>query len=255
MKFLRLSSLVLILTLIFTAGLWAQTVSDREYQSWFGAIAAGGSTVGASANTLGGLGHFSLGLNGTYVRPDLEGDDFNAAGYSAILRLGLLEGAFMGPGLHGIGSVDVYLKAGQMFANALESTDVGHVGGGVRIGILRNSITSPALSVTVGYHKTGNLKVIKTPLDQLNPPDVEVSTWAIRADISKNLFVVTPYAGLGVNTSDVDVSGSGVNWNGDETEGVFYGGVEWNIMLLHLGVEIGKTGGELYGTLGGRFAL
>ena len=78
----------------------------------------------------------------------------------------------MGPGVHGIGSLDVYVKAGQMFFNGDEgTTDLGHVGGGVRLGILRNSITSPAISVSVGYHKTGTLDSDQNfPLDKLIHP-------------------------------------------------------------------------------------
>jgi hypothetical protein len=243
------------LLMVCTGALYAQDGASRDYQDWFSAVAAGGSVVGAGANTLGGLGHFSIGVTGTYVRPDLESDDFSAGGYSAILRLGLLEGATMGPGIHGIGSLDVYLKAGQMFFNGEEGTDAGHVGGGVRLGILRNSITSPALSISVGYHKTGTLEVIKTPLDKLNTPEVEVSTWAFRADISKNLFVITPFAGIGFNSSDLDVRGNVTHWDRNDTEAVYYGGLEWNLTLLHLGLEIGKSGGEFYGTIGGRIAL
>ncbi len=242
-----------LLVLLTTTGLHAASEYD-DTAGWFGALSAGGNVVSASANTLGGLGHFSFGIDGSYLRPDLDGDDFNAGGYSAVLRLGITEGATLGPGMHGVGSLDFYLKAGQMFLNGKKATDVAHVGGGVRLGILRNSITSPAISVTAGYHKTGGLKIFKLPTE-LHAPEVEVSTWALRADISKNLFVITPYAGLGINLSNIDATGSGIKWDDDKTETVFYGGLEWNLMILHLGLEIGRSGGETYGNLGARIAL
>jgi hypothetical protein len=250
---------VILLVLFVTAGLRAESEYD-DTAGWFGALSAGGNVVSASANTLGGLGHFSFGIDGSYLRPKVDTDQFNAGGYSAVLRLGLLEGTTMGPGMHGVGSLDFYVKAGQMFLNGQKATDIAHVGGGVRLGILRNSITSPAISVTAGYHKTGGLKIFQSvalPVDlsALNPPEVEVSSWALRADISKNLFVVTPYAGLGVNLSNIDVTGSGATWDGDMTETVYYGGLEWNLMILHLGLEIGRSGGETYGKLGARLAL
>lgn len=248
-----------LLALLAVSGARAQNDYSNT-ASWFGALSAGGNIVSASANTLGGLGHFSFGIDGTYLRPDVDNDEFNAGGYSAVLRLGITEGTTLGPSLHGIGSIDVYLKAGQMFLNGSTPTDVAHVGGGVRLGILRNSISSPAISITAGYHKTGGLKIFETVdlpanLSALNPPEVEVGSWAFRADISKNLFVITPYAGIGVNISSIDVSGSGVTWDGDQTESVYYGGLEWNLMILHLGLEIGRSGGETYGKLGVRLAL
>ncbi|MBW7996979.1 MAG: hypothetical protein FVQ81_10520 [Candidatus Glassbacteria bacterium] len=246
--------LVLTLLVFLSAeGVRAQTKYEGS-SGWFGALSAGGNIVSASANTLGGLGHFSLGVDGTYLRPDVDSDEFNAGSYSAVLRLGILEGTTLGPGIHGVGSLDVYFKAGQMFLNGEVPTDVAHVGGGVRLGILRNSINAPAISVTAGYHKTGGLKIIALPTDLL-APDIEFSTWALRADISKNLFVVTPYAGIGVNISAIEVSDTGANWSRDESEGVFYGGLEWNLLVLHLGIEIGKSGGEVYGKLGGRLTL
>lgn len=245
--------LVAVMMVFSAASLNAQTLYEG-YSSWFGALAAGGSPVSAGANTLGPIGHFSVGVDGTFVRPEIENNDFSAGSYSAIVRLGVLEGRTLGPGLHGIGSVDFYLKAGQMFLNAERPTDVGHIGGGVRIGILRNSITSPALSVSVGYHSTSGLKVFTNPVDIL-APEVEMSLWAFRADISKNLFFVTPYAGVGFNSSDLEVTDSGATWRGDDTESVFYGGLEWNILLLHLGLEIGRSGEETYGTVGARIAL
>jgi hypothetical protein len=250
-RFVKLA--VVVFALFAAAGLRAESEYDNT-AGWFGALSAGGNVVSASANTLGGLGHFSFGIDGTYLRPDLETDEFNAGGYSAVLRLGILEGTTLGPGMHGVGSLDFYVKAGQMFLNGKKPTDVAHVGGGVRLGILRNSITSPAISVTAGYHKTGGLKIAKLPTE-LYSPEVEVSTWALRADISKNLFVITPYAGLGINLSNIDATGSGIKWDGDETETVYYGGLEWNLMILHLGLEIGRSGGETYGNLGARIAL
>ena len=244
---------VVLLALFAVSGVRAQSEYSNT-ASWFGALSAGGNVVSASANTLGGLGHFSFGLNGTYIRPDVDTDEFNAGGYSAVLRLGILEGATLGPGLHGVGSLDFYIKAGQMFLNGREATNVPHVGGGVRLGILRNSINSPAISVTAGYHKTGGLKIVRLPMDPFTP-EVEVSTWVLRADISKNLFVITPYAGLGVNISSIDVKDFAESWDGNETEPVYYGGLEWNLMILHLGLEIGRSGGETYGTLGARIGL
>ncbi len=250
-NFTRLA--VVILALFTAAGARAK----NEYShtaSWFGALSAGGNIVSAGANTLGGLGHFSFGIDGTYIRPDVVSDEFNAGGYSAVLRLGILKGTTLGPGLHGIGSLDFYVKAGQMFLNTEVPTNAAHVGGGVRLGILRNSINSPAISVTAGYHKTGGLKIVRVPMDMF-APEIKVSTWAFRADISKNLFVITPYAGLGVNISSIDVTGSGISWDGDQTESVYYGGLEWNLMILHLGLEIGRSGKEAYGTLGARISM
>lgn len=226
----------------------------HDTDNWFGILTAGGNVAGGGANTLGSMGHFSIGLDGSVVRPGISGEDYTAGGYSAVVRLGVMSGFTLGPGLHGTGSLDFFLKGGQMFLNADIPTDVGHLGGGARLGILRNSILAPAVSVTVSYHTTSNLQIITNRADILKP-SADFSTWAVRADISKNLFFITPYAGAGFNTSEIEVTTSGARTADDKTREIFYGGVEWNIMILHLGAEIGRSGGDTYGKVGARIAL
>ena len=222
--------------------------------NWFGALACGGSITGSSGNTLGGLGHFSVGVSGTLTRPDIGMLTATAASASGVVRLGLLSGSTLGPGIQGIGSLDIYLKAGGLFVNAATPTSAGHVGGGVRLGLLRNSIIAPAVSLTLGWHKISSLDIKASPLD-FDAFKAEVSTLAFRADVSKNLFLITPYAGLGANRNKMELNILGLGTERTVTDAVYYAGVEWNIFILRIGIEVGRTGDETYGTLGTRLTL
>ncbi|MFH1068081.1 MAG: hypothetical protein V1794_00545 [Candidatus Glassbacteria bacterium] len=229
--------------------------SQVSVNKWFGALACGGSVTGASANTLGGLGHFSVGLTGTLTRPDIGILTASAGSASGVLRLGVLSGSTLGPGIQGIGSLDVYFKAGQMFVNAETPSNAGHLGGGIVLGLLRNSIISPAVSLTLGWHKTASLDVTASSLD-FDIFKAEVSTFVFRAEVSKNLFVVTPYAGLGANRNNAKLRRIlELGTERTETDAVYYAGIEWNILLLRIGIELGRTGDQTYGTLGTRLTL
>ena len=247
--------LVLPLSLFLSREAFPQTLPE-SVGSWFGALSGGGSLTGSSANTLGGLGHFSVCLSAGLVRPSLIGADYTAGAVSGILSLGILEGTDFGPAVHGVGSLDVYVRAGSMYLNAVHSTNADLIGAGVRLGILRNSILAPAVSVSLGYQKTGDLTMRLGPASQaLLNPEAEISTTAFRIEASKNLFVITPYAGVGVNRNKAKISVAGVKIEGSENDAVYYGGVEWNILLLRLGLEVGHTGEDTFATLGARITL
>ncbi|MFH1070704.1 MAG: hypothetical protein V1794_13900, partial [Candidatus Glassbacteria bacterium] len=79
--------------------------------------------------------------------------------------------------------------------------------------------------------------------------------FVFRAEVSKNLFVVTPYAGLGANRNNAKLRILGLGTERTETDAVYYAGIEWNILLLRIGVELGRTGDQTYGTLGTRLTL
>jgi len=247
--------LVLPLILFFSREAFPQTL-PVSVGSWFGALSGGGSLSGSSANTLGGPGHFSVGLSSGLVRPSVFGADYTAAAVNGILSLGILKGTDFGPAVHGVGSLDVYVRAGSMYLNAVHSSNTGLIGAGVRLGILRNSILAPAVSVSLGYQKTGNLSMkLRSNIQALLNPEAEISTTAFRIEASKNFFLFTPFAGVGVNRNKAKISVAGLKVEGSENDAVYYGGVEWNFLLLRVGLEVGHTGEDTFGTLGARITL
>ena len=240
-----------------------------------GLLISGCNLTASSANTLGGRGHFSIGVSGTLSHPSFRVGSVSSGSLAAILRVGVLEGVNLGPSVHGLGSMDLYLRLGTLITNGRESANVNIWGLGTRIGILRNSILSPAVSISAGYHRTGNFGLAKVIHGtHPGPQDADVSTWSLRCELSKNLFFLTPVAGVGLNrnriksTRTVIPTGSGPsglnpNINYFDPQGfevirkdlIYYAGVEWNFFLMRLGLELGRTGGETFGGLGLRVAI
>jgi len=246
-----------ILILFFQSGLQAQLPHGIVVESSRVAdMLTGGSLTASSANTLGGWGHFSLGGVVSVSRPRLPGTIVTASSVSALFRIGVFEGMRLGPGVHGVGSVDLYLRTGRLIAEGVNSENTALLGGGIRVGILRNSILTPAVSLSVGYHSSGKMPLSNVLGYQLLPfGELEFSSLALRIDLSKNLFRFTPMAGVGVNRNRIRQLLVGSELEVRETEAVYYGGVEWNFLLFRLGIELGSTGGDSFGSLGARFAL
>ncbi len=240
-----------------------------------GVLISGCNLTASSANTLGGWGHFSVGVSGAFSHPSFRVGSVSSGSLAAILRIGVLEGVNLGPSVHGLGSMDLYLRLGTLITNGRESASVNIWGLGTRIGILRNSILSPAVSISAGYHKTGNFGLAKVIHGtHPGPQDADVSTWSLRCELSKNLFFLTPVAGVGLNRSRIKSTRTGIpygsgpsglnpNINYFAPEGfevtrkdlIYYAGVEWNFFLMRLGLELGRTGSETFGGLGLRFAI
>ncbi|MEA2063930.1 MAG: hypothetical protein U9P14_09555 [Gemmatimonadota bacterium] len=236
-----------------------------------GVLISGVNLTGSSANTLGGWGHFSVGVTGALSHPSFLKGNVSSGSVVAVLRAGLTEGMILGPGLHGVGSIDIYLRLGTLRANGRQSADTDIWGLGTRIGILRNSILTPAVSISAGYTRTGSFglsEVIHGPYP--GPRDADISTLSIRCDVSKNLFFLTPMAGIGFNRTRIEGAASAnvpsgkypyatyfslAGYEVTRTDAVYYAGVEWNFFLFRLGLEVGRTGGETIGSTSLRLSL
>ena len=240
-----------------------------------GVLVSGCNLTASSANTLGGWPHFSVGVSGTLSHPSFRVGSVSSGSLAAILRVGVLEGVDLGPSVHGLGSMDLYLRLGTLITNGRESANVNIWGLGTRIGILRNSILSPAVSISAGYHRTGSFSLAKVIHGtHPGPQDADISTWSLRCELSKNLFLLTPVAGVGLNRNRIKSTRTGIptgsgpsglnpNINYFDPQGfevtrkdlIYYAGVEWNFFLMRVGLELGRTGGETFGGLGLRFAI
>jgi hypothetical protein len=224
--------------------------------TWLAGLIAGGNTSLSSANTLGGWGHFSFGVSGALSRPSIFDNTATASSLSALLRVGAFKGFRLTPGIHGLGSLDLFLRLGRVNLNGLISEHANTWGTGARIGVLRNSIIAPAVSVSVGYHSMGKMPFGSVWTHAIpSSEETEFSTTSFRIDVSKNLVVITPLAGIGVNRNRRAYWADGTKVEQTESESVFYGGVEWNLLVLRLGLEVGRTGGNTFGTAGMRLVL
>jgi hypothetical protein len=230
-----------------------------------------------SANTHGGLPHFSLGVGTNIVsvkayNPVIPGDSLIAAIPTAFVygSLGILPGFKPSPMVGGIGSVDIIGKFGYVPLigeyEEYAKWSPAIFGGGVRIGLFRNSLAAPAISLSITYSKASQLRFLFSDPGADAVATISLSTFSIHGDISKNLLLFTPYAGLGwdqhyfkadwdvdfTDPSYPDVSG-GLNLR--PTSLRFYGGVELPLVIIHLNAEGGLTGGNLYFAAGGRIGI
>ncbi len=244
----RLPILSLLLLLAAAATLPAQDLSlEADQGTWLGATLTGGNLSASSANTLGGWGHLSLGVEARAANPRLSSTSVTSTLYAATARLGLFDGFRLAPWVHGLGSVDLFAKGGrlQVRDHAAETSAIW--GLGARLGILRNSIITPAVSLSYSHYSLDELSLRRVILPIGQPERVEFCTNALRLDVSKNLFWITPIAGIGINRNRVESLDDGRAVL--RTEEVFYGGVEWNLLLLHLGAEVGRSGGDNFGSV------
>ena len=68
-----------------------------------GLLISGCNLTASSANTLGGRGHFSVGVSGALSHPSFRVGSVSSGSLAALLRVGVLEGVNLGPSVHGLG--------------------------------------------------------------------------------------------------------------------------------------------------------
>jgi hypothetical protein len=227
-----------------------------------GQTIAGGSPLTGPAPTTGGLGGFRVGaaLGVTNVgildprRP--TGDvDFH-------VPMGVLNGAvgLWGPGL---GSVDIMGRAGVLTGTGDLEGSAGLLALGGRVAILDESIAMPALTASVFRSWVTGLDFEEIDSDLVSY-NADVSSWSFRLDVSKAFVLVTPYAGVGIDRTDIDAayripldsSTGGVEINGDletsSTHGKVYLGMELGLTPLGLAIEGGTYDGGWFAAVGTR---
>ena len=248
---------LLLITFLASGAARPQSSSLSASRSgWIAGVTNSGNITASNANTLGGWGHFSLGVDASLAHPKVAGTPVTASAVSATLCTGILKGRNLGPVVHGLGSLDFYFKTGRLTVNGRNSESSGLWGTGVRLGVLRNSIITPAVSLSLGYNSSGEM-----PLERalsygiISSPKSNFSSLALRLDVSKNFFWLTPFAGVGINRNRMEQKIGSVRAETKATENIGYAGVEWNLFLFRIGLELGRTGEELFGSLGVRLAI
>jgi len=259
-------NLIILFLVLFAVSLSAQSQNDIEFALNEIAKPLGGVVNDAilqDANTLGGLPHFQItaGMNLRTVRFTDPNDPSNnvewtAGAISVEGKVGLFEGKNVAIGVGGLGSIDLLLRFSFYPMGEGDSTTfVPLFGVGLKLGVIRESLTTPAISITGQF--TGSSKF------KLSDPsgtyaEFTMKVFSLHADVSKNFMLVTPYAGGGFNINSLgaeiwyDQGFSVVH----DTYAVsplamkYYVGLHKQIFFFGVNLEGGLSGETFYWALG-----
>jgi len=190
------------------------------------ALAGGNATLG-QASTLGGLGHFSIGVRANVFKGDLpEVQNFPTPSLTgrtprtlpttskiiglptADVAIGLFGGLPLA--LTNVGGVDLLLSAAYLptIGNAGSSVQINpdyslKLGYGARVGLLSESILVPGVSLTFLRRELPTTLITGTsPNLEVSVQDVRVRTDSYRIVASKSLLLFGVAAGVGRDTYD-----------------------------------------------------
>ena len=193
------------------------------------AMTGGNATLG-QGGTLGGLGHFSVGVRANVLAgdiPDVDSDSYNpsitgrqpsrtletktqALGLPAVdAAIGIFKGIPLG--LTNIGGVDLLLSAAYVPSIGTEGEDAFvvapesnlKIGYGARVGLLQESLIVPGVSVTYLKRDLPRTSIFASSSDiDLAIRDVSVETTAFRVVASKSLLFFGLAAGVGQDKYD-----------------------------------------------------
>ena len=249
-----------------------------------GAIAGGSPTLGQTS-TLGGFGHFSVGVRGTALRGALPQFDrfptcysgrYSAAlptesqvipGAGADAAIGIFGGLPLA--LTNVGAVDLLLSATYLPKVEENNVSVGlpdgslKIGYGARIGLLSESILVPGVSLS--YMKrdlpTVNVSANSGIADSLFVTGLKMKTTSWRIEASKSLLMFGLFGGVGKDKyeSSVDQVRASVGTpvigrtsalanpapQTMDRTNMFVG-VKLNLLFFKLAAEVGQaTGGDV----------
>jgi hypothetical protein len=256
----------------------AQEISEQRVRAavddaarGLGQSVAGGSPMTAPAGTTGGLGHFlsSLGIGVTSIDiedPQRESGtvEFLLPTAGARIAVGLTSGmASEGP-IGGAGSIDLLGRVGILTARDEIEEASKLYGIGVRVALLGETPLTPAVSVALEQAWTEEV-VYGEPDEVSFRGDVAVTS--LRADISKDLVLLSPYAGAGIDRTRIDASyvipaelstlGTEIRGSIDpaNTHHVFYVGTDLSLLLLTASIEGGIYDGGAFAAFAVRAGL
>jgi hypothetical protein len=188
------------------------------------ALAGGNATLG-SGSTLGGPGHFSVGLRANFFQGDLpDVASFPVPAASRVKRTGAdalpTSSSFVGLatadaaiGLYGgvplpltnVGGIDLLVSASYVptFGDASSNVRIEpdrslQLGYGVRVGLLKESLVVPGVSFTFLKRDLPTTTITgSSPQLEVSIQDAKVKTSAYRIVASKNLLAFGVAAGIG----------------------------------------------------------
>ena len=181
---------------------------------------AGGNAVLGQGGSLGGLGHFTIGVQANVVKGDIpkfnqfqvattgaQATDFNASNFpvpmpSAILGIGIFGGIPLG--ITRVGGVDaivsgIYIPKVSSNNISLQPKNSFQIGYGARLGIVQETPLTPAVSVSWMERDlpTTTISGQDNNNDTLTVHNLSIKTSAWRVVASKNIFILGLAAGVG----------------------------------------------------------
>ena len=265
--------------IVFLAsGASAQEISEQRVRAavedaarGLGQSVAGGSPMTAPAATTGGLGHFLASLGIGVNRVDIEDPqresgtvEFLLPTAGARFAVGLTSGLASNGPIGGTGSIDLLGRVGVLAARD-EIEDASKLYGiGVRVALLGETPLTPAVSVALEQAWTEEI-VYGEPDEVSFRGDVAVTS--LRADISKDLVLFSPYAGAGIDRTRIDASyvipaelstlGTEIRGSIDPggTHHVFYVGTDLSLLFLTATIEGGVGDGGAFAVVAVRAGL
>lgn len=254
----------------------AQEVSERRVRSAIedagrimGQVISGGSPLLGRGGPAGGLGNLSIGAALQFVDVEIEDPD-RSTGTLDFLQpagwisgdVGLFKGLTLAPGFGGFAAVDLFGRLG--FVTDREGFESGTLAAlGARVGIIEEGIAAPGVGVTIYRSWLDDFRFNQFAGDDVSYVG-DLGTWSLRADVSKQIVLVTPFVGVGLDRTSIDSryripaerSTGGVDIIGEtdssSTHGRIYGGIGLAFAPLNGAFEIGAYDGGVFWTLGFR---
>lgn len=268
--------LLLACAVAWSAEAAAQEISEQRVRAaiedaarGLGQTVAGGSPMTAPAGTTGGLGHFLVSAGVGVTRVEIEDPqrpsgtaDFFLPTAGARIAVGVSDG--IGAGGGGPGSVDLLGRAGILTARDRLEDATSVYGLGIRVGLLGETSLTPAASVSLERAWTEEI-VFGEPDEVSFRGDIGVTS--IRADLSKEFLLVSPYVGVGLDrtridasysipdelsTGDRDIQGS---IDPSSTHRTLYAGIDVSLLVLTASLEGGVYDGGAFAALAVRAGL
>ena len=257
-----------------------RTAAENTQQR-VGIAFSGGNPVLGAASTLGmRLGTFprvTAAIRMTAVQLDIP-DAFTSSATDELSSLprttnidaavGVFSGLSLVPTVGGFGSIDLLASYGKISLSDDDgyAEDPASWGGGVRVGILRESFTAPGVAVSAMYRRIGDMSVASgspstgggsvTHLDNN-------SAISLRGTVGKRILMLGAVAGIGYDrySSDVRVVSSTPTVSDDITTSTttLFANLSWTMLVLHIvgegGIQRGDNDNAYYGSLAVRLAL
>jgi hypothetical protein len=244
-----------------------------------GTIVAGGNPTQGIAGTLGGPGHFSLGIRANGLSgsiPDIDRVVPNTRGARVdsytideqlvgFVTADLGVGLFRGLATSGFGALDALMSASYLPEYSNPSVEISEPSGGfkfgfgAKLGLLSETSARPGVAVSYLVRSLPTVSIVgKSGDDRLSLDDVSIKSKSWRATMGKSFLFVGFGAGFGRDTydSNADITvtvapreatqggtGGPINLQQDLTRTNVFGTVWLNAKVMRIVGELGRVSG------------
>jgi hypothetical protein len=188
-----------------------------------GTVLAGGNPTQGVSGTLGGIGHFSLGLRGNAlsasipgidrVVPSTQGAEVDTYTLDSrtvgFVTADLALGVFKGMAVSGLGAIDLLVSAAYVPEYSNPSVQVTvpsgslKLGFGAKVGVLKETALLPGISVSYLSRELPRVDITgRSGDDRLDLDEVRVKSTSWRAVAGKRFLFLGAGAGFGRDTYD-----------------------------------------------------